>query len=218
MTKKRILFLVGFVIVISIAVAYSLLIGFNAYRKYTFENVYASCSFEYPRFHRVISVEQPDEESSVARVLIGLIQFKSPQDEFIDISVRKIDSSFTSYDALLESDLNSIKYYDHVGFYTKLNNETYMTMPYKILERTDILVNEILGEKIKYVYFRPDGKLPSEGDALRQINNPTWVYSYVAYFEYNGYIWKIKVEAIDLRDEKAKADFNHILETFKILH
>jgi hypothetical protein len=202
MTIKKTLILIGLSIGILVILSYSLLVGYSDYRKYTFNNTFLSCSFEYPRFHRVISIEQPNKNSPIARVFIALIQLKSPQDESINISIREADSLFPGYNALLEFQQNTLR-------------NSLVNSDLKILETSNTMVDGITSEKIKYFYFRPD-EPKGNGDQLK-VPNATPTYSFNVYFEKNGFIWEIKVVAIATRVKQAEADFDHILETFKIL-
>jgi hypothetical protein len=202
MTKKKILILTVLTIGISVILVFSLLIGYSDYRGYTFRNTFSSCSFEYPRFHRVISVEQPNEDSPIARVFIALIQLKSTKDESITITIREVNSLTPSYNSLIEYELNTLR-------------TTVVNTDVKILETANFTIDGISGERKKYLYIRPDVNNGDSDQLMLFKGTPKYLYS--AYFENNGFIWVIKVEAIASRVKQAEKDFNHIIDTFTIL-
>jgi hypothetical protein len=80
-----------------------------------------------------------------------------------------------------------------------------------ILERTTININGISGELV--VYSSKVGLIPEaplESSEIVRINRTVC-------FDYGGLIWIIIIESDEDKADQAKADFEHILQTFKIL-
>lgn len=76
---------------------------------------------------------------------------------------------------------------------------------FKLLERSPVTVSGVEGEMIVYVvdWFLPR---PQEVKYIKSV-----------YFDYDGLIWNIEGEAEMEMVDQMKADFDYILETFKIL-
>ena len=74
---------------------------------------------------------------------------------------------------------------------------------FKLLERSNVIVAGIQAELIAY--------------QTNQIVGPPVVYMADVYFDYGGFTWAFDVKAdLDLA-ETVRADFDHVLQTFKIL-
>jgi len=200
--KKRILSISVLILVVSVILFFSIVIGFKEYRKFTFLNAFSDFSFEYPRFHHVISTNGAFDGSPIASVFIALIQIKAPQDEYIDISIRETSATFPSYNVLLEHNLN-------------VAQKGQGADEFKLLERTGIIIDGVAGEKIAYSYYRHPEAVFKNNQFIKPAPIPA--ISFVSCFEKNGFIWEINVEAIANRSEKAKADFEHIISSFKFL-
>ena len=80
---------------------------------------------------------------------------------------------------------------------------------FELLERIPITVSGVEGELIAYVvdWFIPIPR--GEGPLLQ--------YHRAVYFDYNGLIWEIEAECEIEMVDQVKADFEHILETFRFL-
>lgn len=80
---------------------------------------------------------------------------------------------------------------------------------FKLLERLPVTVYGIEGELIAYVvdWFLPVSK--GEGPLLQ--------YHKAVYFDYNGLIWTIEATSEMEMVDQVNADFDHIVQTFKII-
>ena len=171
MKKKKIHF---FYIVIYTFIILLLLImtGCSNYRQLIFNNAFYNCYFEYPISHHVISIDEGNNESSIASVFIALVQTKAPQDEYIIVNVMKIDSLFPSYGALLEYNLNSAQ---------QGQNE----YEFILVDRSIITIDSVSGEKIVYSYFRHPQPIIENDQIIKPEAIPA--ISYSAYFENKGF-------------------------------
>jgi uncharacterized protein YjbK len=81
-----------------------------------------------------------------------------------------------------------------------------------ILERSTVIINGIPGELIVYSHKLGviEERLPYESSKIIRINR-------TVYFDHSGLIWGIEIESDEDKAEQAKADFEHLLETFRIL-
>ncbi len=78
-----------------------------------------------------------------------------------------------------------------------------------LMERNPIAINGIRGEMIVWTCkWYPDYYRGNKWDAsIREV-----------YFDYDGVIWYIEFDSHMDRAEQSKADFEHVLQTFKILN
>ena len=74
---------------------------------------------------------------------------------------------------------------------------------YRLLERSAVIVDGIQAELIAY--------------QTNQIIGPRVVYMAKVYFDYGGFTWAFDAKADHDLAETVRADFNHVLKTFKIL-
>jgi hypothetical protein len=80
---------------------------------------------------------------------------------------------------------------------------------FKLINRYSVLVSGIEGEIIEYLI---DKLMPIPVED----GNNLW-YCLEVFFDYNGLVWSIKARGNQEIREELKADFDHIVETFKIL-
>jgi hypothetical protein len=84
-------------------------------------------------------------------------------------------------------------------------------LEFRLLERSQISVSGVQGEQIIFSHmWKPEGFLGQKGEPY------PWKGREV-YFYYNGVIWKFDVDSPLSNWEQANSDFEHILQTFKIL-
>lgn len=76
---------------------------------------------------------------------------------------------------------------------------------FRLLTREEIIISELLGEKIYYSY-----DISSSNSKLDMIG-------IVAYFDDADYLWEIKLISPSIDQEQILDEFDHILETFQIL-
>jgi hypothetical protein len=100
----------------------------------------------------------------------------------------------------------------------------------KLLERSAVTVAGIPGEQIVYSH-KPPMIMRAPLKLILFTISPDWNARYTrrnpqeselritreVYFNYDGLIWNIQIDSDESVAEQAKADFEHLLKTFKIL-
>lgn len=76
------------------------------------------------------------------------------------------------------------------------------------LERSPVVVSGIDAEMLDFI--RDSGMLLAVDKKIE--------YNRVVYFDYGGYIWSFMANSDEELAEKVKTDFDHIIETFKIIY
>jgi hypothetical protein len=79
---------------------------------------------------------------------------------------------------------------------------------FKILERSSIVVSSIQAERVRYVF---NNIVQLKGDKFLMIEDSVC-------FDSGGVIWEISSTCFEECTEQAKADFDHVIQTFKILN
>jgi hypothetical protein len=98
------------------------------------------------------------------------------------------------------------------------------TLPKEIIERSTVTMAGLQGELLVYSFSGDVKDAPSGfwscSPSRKRVNpdEPLVRVSRVAYFDDGDKIWRIEVESAERKAEQAKADFEHILQTFKILN
>jgi hypothetical protein len=81
---------------------------------------------------------------------------------------------------------------------------------FKLLERSPVRVSNVTGEIIVY---QVDKLLPIPVENGLQLE-----YNRAIYFDYNNLIWILEAKADQDMADNITADFNHVIQTFKILN
>ena len=79
---------------------------------------------------------------------------------------------------------------------------------FQLLERRPVTISGVEGELSAFV---------EEWVVLAARDTPKLRYVRWAYFDYDGLVWEIEAEAEEELAEQVRVDFEHVLETFKIL-
>jgi hypothetical protein len=179
----------------------SLMMGCTGYKSFTFNNSIKNCLFEYSVLYNITNVNRAESFSiaSVFLLLFSSISKKSGEDTFIQISITRTSASFPDYEALLE---------DHLK-----NEQQGLNMSeFKLDKRSQVTVDGIQGEQIVYSYVRkPDPLSIKKSESHSAI-------AFAVYFEKNGIIYRIIGDTLVERSAKTRNDFDHIVQTFKILN
>ena len=153
----------------------------------------ASFSFEYPAFYDEPYVSTPIETQSIEVDAGGLIQPRVSGAEFLFITVLPVSDSFPNAKTMLDYEFSLIE-----------------GLPdFQLLERSPVTIAGSQGEQVIYSYYgyHTTWESPAETGT-----------AYDAYFDSGGLIWIVELIADEYTAaERAKADFEHILETFQIL-
>ncbi len=103
-----------------------------------------------------------------------------------------------------------------------LDNLVARTMKYyqvaQVLERSPITIGGIKGEIVTYSLDLRSGPPPLDAPPKGEPQTPTLVMiTRLITFDHDGFIWMIKMSAYEKVAEEAKSDFEHVIQTFKIL-
>ncbi len=170
------------------------------YMDFSTRNMVANCFFEYPLPYLSLHVDRTVTDMTIINgSRPDFSKQQSPSlGTLLSVIGFKTNVSFPGYLSYLEWDLGHAK-------------QGQSDDEFKLVERSIITVDNVSGEKIIYQYVRHSDPLVVE--ETKQIP----AISYEAYFENNGLLWNIQVSAITERANQAKADFEHIIKTFKFL-
>jgi len=186
----------------------------DGYRNVTVRNNIGNFSFEYRSFYEI---EGPDIEDD-AYFRFTYVQLLAPKRnmpmvipddsgknpetypvEYVPASIEVMASDASKHPASAETRLE-----DALSSWSKWPH-------FELLERTAVTVSGIQGELIAYYI---DWLLPvpkQEGD------EPLLRYKVEVYFDYAELKWDMKAESDMDMAEMVRADFDHVLQTFKIL-
>jgi hypothetical protein len=174
----------------------------SEYRTFTFKRG-VNFTFEYPSHYKINSIYSYVEGKSAGGVIFfDKLSSKDSIYGFIDVSIRDASEKFPNAKTAIEQIVLGERDKD-----TLVVGE----LDEDILERTTININGISGELL--VYSHKVGlieRLPYESSKIIRINR-------TLYFDHSGLLWSIIIESDEDKAEQAKADFEHILQTFKIL-
>ena len=174
--------------------------GCNGYRKYTFNNTIANCSFDVPLSFGPLSVDNVSE--NFVSIFGTSILNKESSDLYLSADVSLISDSYPDYKTLLE---------DHLKWAKQGQGED----EFNLIERLPITIAGVQGEKITYYYTIHHEARIIDNEII--IPEPTQRIKYEAFFENDGILWHIGVSAIVERTEEAQSTFTRIIDTFELL-
>jgi hypothetical protein len=173
------------------------LVGCGNYRGFTVHTATANFSFEYSSIYFRPSLDQSREDYTevfASRRSEG----RQPPDGYLSITAFKTNDSYPDYHALLEDHLRNAQ----LG----LKEDEF-----RVAERSLVVVDGAHGVQVIYSYmnYLYADHFSTSSQRLE--------ISYEAYLENNGFLWDITVHSIADVAEQSKADFEHILTSFKFL-
>jgi hypothetical protein len=84
---------------------------------------------------------------------------------------------------------------------------------FEILDRSSVTIAGVEGEQVTFSYYYPEA-IPSFDDEGPFFKLPLTFIVRCACFEYNGFIWEIRLQSTEGVADEDKVHFEHILETF----
>jgi hypothetical protein len=179
------------------------------------------CNSEYKRFSNVDG--------------IGHFRFEYPYD-YNNVSLRFSPDEFV--DAVIKrevvkngwSDKSIYIFVTSPSFFQKVHSEVHnaatrleetiadLTDIYEVMQiknRSQIVIDGIEGEEIVAVYDSRSGHSPNASLPGTPESPSLIIVERHAYFDHNGSIWEIISRSTENVSEKAKADYEHVIETFK---
>jgi len=165
----------------------------SEYRTFTFKRG-VNFTFEYPSHYKMNSMRSYVEGKGAAGVtFFDKLSSKDSIYGFIFVTIEDASEKYPNAKTAIEQ---------------IASNE----LKKDILERSTVIINGIPGELIVYSHKLGviEERLPYESSKIIRINR-------TVYFDHSGLIWGIEIESDEDKAEQAKADFEHLLETFRIL-
>ena len=181
----------------------------NGYRTLTIENDLASYSVEYPTYYDRAG-PHGDLEKLYPSVFVKLL---APE-KSMDILVLEGMASAKYVPAAIEISVLDTSKAEPEGSFAGDYLDSYLGFHqgeelFELLERRPLTVSGVEGELLVFV--------EDWGMILAVQDTPKLRYARWAYFDYGGLVWKIEASAEEELADRVMADFEHILETFKIL-
>jgi hypothetical protein len=193
----------------------------SGYKIFSDKNEICNFSFEYPALysHRIdgprvvqyafgkffyLGLEPPEIEKTM---VVPEIEQMTPQPRI----VHTVPSSFsiTVYEVEFPDKPGSFpsSVQDMLEINIKRDSNQAFGPDFKILERSTVTVSSVKAERVRYVY---NNIMQLKGDKNLMIKD-------LICFDSDGVIWEIRSNAYEEYAEQAKADFQHVISSFKIL-
>jgi hypothetical protein len=187
----------------------------SSYKTVTVENEICSYSLEYSRYYKKAGprIDRDPEPGWTSFKLLA--PDKEEPMEYVQVPSGKMKTGTVSYtpavisifvvvaDKPPEVDTSMKRLESTLKHATKFEN-------FELLERSPVEVAGIEGEMIVYLV---DNILP----IIFKENLGRLEYHRVVYFDYNGLIWEMEAQCNQEMANQVNADFDHIVQTFKIL-
>jgi hypothetical protein len=164
----------------------------TGYKTFSLEKGIGHFSFEYPARYKV-EITEVRTDLQYTHVTFSSPFSKELRDStFITVFVAPPDDASPNSEALLEKSLASAEVLDDFRF----------------VERFSLTVAGVQGQEVVYSY----GRLVSNYENVRI---PEFMRE--VYFDRGGLIWSVSMRSNQSMAEADEADFEHVLQTFKIL-
>jgi len=186
----------------------------DGYKTFTLRDGYAHFYFEYPSSYKKSSAYADIEYRSTVVVFIR------PEPR------AQVNSTYTFFKVTVGGPTS-----ESPNARTALERElSRLSEPEKLLERSAIIVAGLSAELIVYSHRPPTiASTPAAPDFFAVTSSvwgvasaaaplePEMKVTREAYFDYKGLIWNVAIDSDESEADQAKGDFEHILQTFKIL-
>lgn len=170
----------------------------DPYVKASFHEGRAQFYFEYPNTYNQPFLDRASEPQSVLVTVAHPNGVSKAIDTEISVSADVPNTLFPDSKSITQYRMSE---FESGAFFPN----------FKLIQRSNINVGGIIAEHITYSYSFITG---TYGDSTP--STETWVGDDV-YLDSNGLIWQLRMHSDSTREDKAKDDFDHILDTFKIL-
>ena len=182
-----------FIISITACGSYKITNVDNHYNLITIKQSVGKFSFEYSNNYKVTKVEI---KSTYTDLNLDGPEVGENQDiPFISIFTQKLNDGEYGYENDLKEELNSAK----------------NTTDYQILEQFPVSLLGESGEEVAYYYmWKPPLGFTND--------KPKPMVVRFLMFTHNNLLWRLEVNSVQSYSDSAKADFNHVVQTFKILN
>jgi hypothetical protein len=204
------------IIVLTVLIA-SCAISRSGYRTITINNEICHYSIECSRYYKKVGpyIDRTPEPNWISLQLLA--PTKKERAEIIQPSDGKIETVIARYIPASITIFTVVA--DGVPYMVDTSRERLeLTLEkeenwrnFKLLERSAVVVSGVEGEMI--VYLTDKLGMFNAGENTKNLE-----YGKVIYFDHNGLIWEMKASCDQNMSEQVKADFDHIIQTFKILN
>jgi hypothetical protein len=172
------------------------------YKKMSVTDGIAHFSFEYPSNYKPefqYLDDAPYERTRVGLFTINEESWVNVHEAGITVAIEKTGKRYSNSTDALEAE---IKWWTSRGY-----------KDFLLLERSKVIFAGVQSEQIVYSYTYMH--IEDVQINMHVVKTPTIVR--IIFFDYHEQIWFISVEAHGSYANQSKADFDHILQTFKIL-
>jgi hypothetical protein len=177
--------------------------GGDRYTLFDAEKAIPRFSFEYPSDYQLSSY-QPMPAISLTSVILSVPNAEVSKIKSVEIYVQAPYEALSDAEAYMKYTINNDKKDVRNGF----------VKDFKIIEKNKMIIGEIQGWEL-IVSFYVTGKPVHGFDDASPTERP--VVSRYLFFDYRGMIWKVIVSSTTDVADQAKLDYEHIIQTFKIL-
>ncbi len=186
----------------------------NRYENIVVENELCSYSLEYPsRYGKEYSDDLEFDVPYTNLLLLGPVGIEEAEvfdphiGEIQTASGKRVTSSIRIYVA-------NAKIYFGESYSAKVKMEDVLASAarwanYQLLEHSSLTVSGVKGELVEYLVDRLMPIPREDGENLD--------YHCAVYFDYNDLLWVIEAKCIQEMREQVKADFDYIVNSFKII-
>jgi hypothetical protein len=186
----------------------------SGYESITVENELCSYSFDYPSFYKINIWDHLDFRIPYAYlVLEGPVA--TQEAEVFDPDTGEIQTVVGKRGtSVIYIDVSNYKIYYGESYSAADRIEAVLEgqaswANFQLLERSPLTVSGVQGEKIEYLVDRLMPIPTEDGENLD--------YVCAVYFDYNELTWVIEARCIQELKDQVKADFDYIIQSFKII-
>jgi hypothetical protein len=169
--------------------------GVDGYKTFTLKKGIGHFSFEYSARYKVEKTEVRTDLGYIDVTFTGPFKKEVGDHTFMGVFVQDTAGSPNAEASLEKSLLRVARLPD-----------------YKLLDQSELSVAGVTGQQIVYFYDRGFRGLP--GDPVQE---PLPTIMRKVYFDHGGLIWSLALRSNQATAEGDWADFEHVLETFRIL-
>jgi hypothetical protein len=164
-------------------------------------------SFEYPSYYELVSYQPMPDYLGTSVILCGpLVEEEKGNIKHIEITIAKHSQYSKNAKAAVNERIDEYKSYVRIG----------MGKDFELREKNRVVVAGAEGWEIVYSYTElPDPKYSFPDLEVR--DEPTPVVIRDLYFDYQDMLWGICLYSDIATDEQARAEYEHMLRSFKFL-
>jgi hypothetical protein len=208
---RRIAFLLQLILVGIITISITGCESQPGYRTLTVENKLVSYSFDYSTYYEIVGPRsEPDYVRPYTyitllaprRVMKLMVPDSNGHDSIKTVSATYVPAAIDIHIFVPTNDTTAQDFID--GWISTVEKEGHS----ESLVRSSVVVSGIKAEMLDFI--RDSGMILAVDKKIE--------YNRVIYFDYGGYRWSLSANSEEELVEQVKNDFDHIIETFKIIY